>query len=171
MGEWIVYRPDPEVRKTVLREGRWIRSTWPRPPRLLDCPHPLCVQFFSVHVVDDVGVHRAVPVVGAGLRVHAVQTTGMAQTPCPVSRVKALCPLPRQLCLFLEEWDKLCLDLWMALVAGTISEEVLILDGVEEDGVGFTGEDQLFPGAVAGHIELLVAIILGGFSLRPLLSR
>jgi hypothetical protein len=59
----------------------------------------------------------------------------------------------------------------MALVAGTISEEVLILDGVEEDGVGFTGEDQLFPGAVAGHIELLVAIILGGFSLRPLLSR
>jgi hypothetical protein len=115
MGERIVYRPDPEARKTVLGEEGWIRSTWPRPPCLLDRLRPFCVQFIAVHVVDDVGVHRAVPVVGAGLRVRAVQSTCMAQTPCPVSRVKALCPLPRQLCMFSEERDELCHDLWMEL--------------------------------------------------------
>jgi hypothetical protein len=59
----------------------------------------------------------------------------------------------------------------MELAAGTISEEVLVLDGVEEDGVGFTGDDQLFAGAVAGHVELSVLIILGGLSLRSFLSR
>jgi hypothetical protein len=94
----------------------------------------------------------------------------MAQTPRPVCRVKALCPLPRQLCLFSEERNKLCHDLWMKLVAGTISEEVLVLDGVEEDGVRFMAEDQSFPGAVAGHVEPSVAIILGGLLLRSLLS-
>jgi hypothetical protein len=31
-------------------------------------------------------------------------------------------------------------------LAGTIAEEVLVLDGVEEDGVGFTGKDQLLAG-------------------------
>jgi hypothetical protein len=34
----------------------------------------------------------------------------------------------------------------MELVAGTIAEEVLVLDGVEEDGVGFTGKDQSLAG-------------------------
>jgi hypothetical protein len=94
----------------------------------------------------------------------------MAKTPRPVCRVKALPPLPRQLCLFSEEQDKLCHDFWMELIAGTILEEVLFLDGVKEDGVNFTGEDQLFAGAVASHVEPSVAIILGGFLLRPLLS-
>jgi hypothetical protein len=32
----------------------------------------------------------------------------------------------------------------MELAAGTISEEVLVLEGVEEDGVGFAGDDQAF---------------------------
>jgi hypothetical protein len=95
----------------------------------------------------------------------------MAQTPRPVSRVQALCPLPGQLCLFSEEWDKLGHDLWMELVEGTIAEEVLVLDGVEEDGVGFRGKDQLLAGTVAGHVELSVEVIFGGFPLRPLLSR
>jgi hypothetical protein len=157
-------------RKTDLGETRWTRGRLPRPPLLPDCLHPLCGPFIAVHVVDDVGVHRAIPVVVAVLGIRAVQRVGMAQTPCPVCGVKALYPLPRQLCLFSEERDKLGHDLWMELAAGTILEEVLVLDGVKEDGVGFTGDDQLFAGAVAGHIELSVAIVLGGLSLRPLLS-
>jgi hypothetical protein len=55
----------------------------------------------------------------------------------------------------------------MELVAGTISEEVLVHDSVKEDGVGFTSEDQLSAGALAGHVEPLVAIILGGLRLDP----
>jgi hypothetical protein len=45
-----------------------VRSMWPRPPCLPDCPPPFCLYFITVHVVDNVGVHRAVPVVVAGLR-------------------------------------------------------------------------------------------------------
>jgi hypothetical protein len=62
-------------------------------------------------------------------------------------------------------------DLWMELVAGTIAEEVLVLDSVNEEGVGFTGRDQSFAGAVAGHVEPSIAVVLRGLLLRPLLSR
>jgi hypothetical protein len=95
----------------------------------------------------------------------------MAKTPRPVSRVQALRPLPRQLCLFSEERDELGHDLGMELIAGTIAEEVHVLNGVKEDGVGFTGKDQSLAGVVAGHVELSVAVIVGGFPLKPLLSR
>jgi hypothetical protein len=95
----------------------------------------------------------------------------VAQTPHPVGRVQALCPLPRQLCLFLEERDKLGHDLWMELVAGTIAEEVLVVDGVEEDGIGFMSKDQSFAGAVAGHVELSITVVHRGLPLRPLSSR
>jgi hypothetical protein len=94
----------------------------------------------------------------------------MDQTPRPVCGIQALCPLPRQLSLFSEERDKLCHDLWMELAARTMSEEVLVLDGIEVGGVGFSVDDQLFAGTVAGHVDLSVAIVLGGLWLRPLLS-
>jgi hypothetical protein len=96
----------------------------------------------------------------------------MAKTPCPVCGVKALLPLPRQLCLLSEERDKLHHDLGMELSAGTMSEEVLVLDGVKEGRVSLLGvEDQSLAWAVAGHVESSVAIILCGFLLRTLLSR
>jgi hypothetical protein len=145
-GEGLVYCPNLESREAFLGEGRWTRSTWPCLLRPLDRPRPVLVQLIAVHVVDDVGVHRAILGVGAGLRVGAFQSTSMAQTPCPVSRIQALRPLPCQLCLFSEDRYKLGHDLWMELVAGTIAEEVLVLDGVEEDGVGFTGKDQSLAG-------------------------
>jgi hypothetical protein len=98
---------------------------------------------FTVHVVDNVGIHRAVPDVAAILRICAVQSAGIAKAPRPVCGVKALCPLPRQLCLLLEERDKLCHDLGMELAAGTILEEVLLLDCVKEGGVSVSGDDLL----------------------------
>jgi hypothetical protein len=94
----------------------------------------------------------------------------MAKAPRPVRGVKALCPLPRQLHLLLEEWDKLRHDLKMELAAGTMSEEVLVLEGVKKGGVSLSSEDQSLAWAVAGHVELSVAIILCGFLLRTLLS-
>jgi hypothetical protein len=94
----------------------------------------------------------------------------MAKTIRPVCVVNTLRPLPRQLCLLSENWDKLCHDLGMELAARTMSEEVLILDGVKESGVSISGKDQSLVWAVAGHVELSVAMILGGFLLRTLLS-
>jgi hypothetical protein len=51
-----------------------------------------------------------------------------------------------------------------------MSEEVLVLDGLKEGGVSFSGDDQSFALAVAGHVDLSVAIILHGFLLITLLS-
>jgi hypothetical protein len=57
----------------------------------------------------------------------------------------------------------------MELAAGAMSEEVFVLDGIEEGGVGFSGDGQSFAWAVAGHVELSVAIVLGGlFASNPL---
>jgi hypothetical protein len=170
-GEGLVYSLWIVAREALLGEGRWRRSTWSCLPRFLDRSRPVLVHFIAIDIIDNIGIHRAVLGVGAGLRVGASQSTDMAQTPCPVGRVQALRPLPRQLCLFSEERDKLGHDLWMELVAGTIAEEVLVLYGVEEDGIGFTSKDQSFAGAVAGHVELSIAVILCGLPLRPLLSR
>jgi hypothetical protein len=70
-GVGLVYRSDLESRKTDLGERRWNRGKSPQPPLLPD--RPLCGHFMAVHVVDDVGVHQAVPVVVAVLRICAVQ--------------------------------------------------------------------------------------------------
>jgi hypothetical protein len=76
---------------------------WPCLPRPLDRPCPVLVNFVAIDIIDNIGIHRAVLDIGAGLRVGASQSTDMAQTPRPIGRVQAICPLPRQLCLFLEE--------------------------------------------------------------------
>jgi hypothetical protein len=58
----------------------------------------------------------------------------------------------------------------MELVTGTIAEKVIVLDGVKEDGISFTIKDQSFAGAVAGHVELAITVVVCGLLLGPLLS-
>jgi hypothetical protein len=108
--------------------------------------------------------------VAAILRIRAVQSAGMAEAPRPVCGVKTLRPLSRQLRIFSKEQDKLPHDLGMELAVGTMSEEVLVLDGIKEGGVSLSGDDQSLVWAVVGHVELSVAIILRGFLLRTPLS-
>jgi hypothetical protein len=172
-GEGLVYRLWIKARATPgrLGEGRWKRSTRSRLLHPLDRPHLVHVHLIAIDIIDNIGIHRAVLGVGAGFLVGAFQSTDVAQTPRPVGRVQALRPLPRQLCLFSEERDEFGHELWMELVAGTIAEEVLVLDGLEEDGIGFTSKDQSFAGAVAGHVELSITVVLRGLPLGPNLSR
>jgi hypothetical protein len=57
--------------------------------------------------------------------------------------------------LFSEEGGKLGHDLWTELVRGAIAEKVLVLDGVEEDGIGFTSKDQSFARGVGRNSLML----------------
>jgi hypothetical protein len=164
---WCLAQSQDDARKTG--EGRWKRSTWSRLLCPLDRLHPVLIHHITIDIVDNVGVHKAALVVGARVRVGGLHGTDVAQTPCPLIHTPS--PLPCQLCLFSEEEGKLGHDLWTELVTGAIAEKVLVLDSVKEDGIGFPSKDQSFAGAVAGHVESAITVVLCGLLFGPLLSR
>jgi hypothetical protein len=169
-GEGLVYDVWLEARKTPgrLGKGQWKRSTWLR----LLCPpdrlHPVVVYLITIDILNNVRIHGATFMVGAGFRVSTLHGADVAQAPHPVLHTSS--PLPGQLGLFPEEGGKLGHDLWTEFGAGAIAHQVLMYDGVKEDGIGFSSKDQSFAGAVAGHVKSAITIVLHGFPRGPLLS-
>jgi hypothetical protein len=169
-GEGLVYDVWLKARKTPgrLGKGQWKRSTWLR----LLCPpdrlHPVVVHLITIDIINNVRIHGAAFVVGARVRVSTLYGADVAQAPRPVLHTPS--PLPGQLGLFPEEGGELGHDLWTEFCAGAIAHKVLVLDGVKEDGIGFSSKDQSFAGAVSGHVKSAITIVLRGLSLGPLLS-
>jgi hypothetical protein len=153
--------------------GRMGKGQWKRGMCRLLCPpdhlHPVVVYLITIDIRDDVRIHRTAFMIGAGFWVSTLHNANVAQAPRPVLHTWG--PPPGQLGLFPEEGGKLIVDLWTKFGAGAISQEVLILDSVKEDGMGLASKDQSFSGAVAGHVKLAVTIVFRCLPLGPFLSR
>jgi hypothetical protein len=123
-----------EAREPPGQTGKrqWKRGTC----RLLSPPnrlHLVVVYLITIDIRDYVRIHGTAFMLGAGFGVSTPHGADVAQAPRPVIHTSG--PLPGQLGLFPEEGGKLIVDLWTELGAGTILQEVIILDSVKEGGI------------------------------------